>query len=61
MPNEPQFSDFYEPSPTQKQGELVFIGGGLAFVSYAAWKFLQYMDFGTFVGTMKIIGSVYLL
>lgn len=35
MPNQPHFPDLYKPSPAQKQGELVFIGGGLGAVSYA--------------------------
>ena len=26
MPKEPQFSDYYKPSPQQKNGELLFIG-----------------------------------
>ena len=40
MPNEGQFFDFYKPSPAQIQGELVFVGGGLATMGYAAWKCL---------------------
>jgi len=35
-----KFSDFYKPSPAQIQGELVFIGGGLTIMGYAAWKCL---------------------
>ena len=27
LPKEPKFSDFYQPSEAQKQGELVFVGG----------------------------------
>ena len=37
---EPQFSDFYKPSPQQQTGELVFIGGSLLAVGYLAFRFL---------------------
>ncbi|KAL9988588.1 hypothetical protein ACROYT_G003047 [Oculina patagonica] len=28
LPKEPKFSDFYQPSEQQKQGELIFVGAG---------------------------------
>ena len=28
LPKEPKFSDFYQPSEAQKQGKLLFVGGG---------------------------------
>ena len=37
---EPQFSDFYKPSPQQQTGELVFIGGSLLAAGYFAFGFL---------------------
>ena len=37
---EPQFSDFYKPSPQKQTGELVFIGGSLLAAGYAAYCFL---------------------
>ena len=37
---EPKFSDFYRPSPQQKKGELVFLGGGTLALGYAAFHFL---------------------
>ena len=40
LPKEPQFSDFYKPSPQQQQGELLFIGGTLLAACYAAFRFL---------------------
>jgi len=39
-PKEPQFSDFYQPSELQKQGKLLFVGGGALALSYAAFHFL---------------------
>lgn len=39
-PKEPKFSDFYQPSEQQKNGELMFMGAGMLAVSYAALRFL---------------------
>ena len=40
VPQEPKFSDFYQPSEQQKQGELVFVGAGALALGYAAFRFL---------------------
>ena len=40
MPVEPQFSDYYKPSPQQKNGELLFIGASTLVIGYAAFRFL---------------------
>ena len=40
LPQEPKFSDFYKPSPQQKNGELLFIGAGTLAIGYAAFRFL---------------------
>ena len=37
---EPKFSDMYQPSELQKQGELLFVGGGALALGYAAFRFL---------------------
>ena len=37
MPKEPKFSDMYRPSELQKQGELLFVGGGALALGYAAF------------------------
>ena len=39
MPKEPKFSDMYQPSELQKQGELLFVGGGALVLGYAAFCF----------------------
>ena len=39
-PKEPKFSDFYQPSEQQKNGELLFVGAGAIVLSYAAFRFL---------------------
>jgi len=39
-PKEPKFSDFYQPSEQQKQGELMFVGAGALALGYAAFRFL---------------------
>ena len=39
-PKEPKFSDFYQPSAAQKQGELLFVGGCALALGYAAFRFL---------------------
>ena len=38
MPTAPKFSDMYQPSDLQKQGELLFVGGGA--LALAAFLFL---------------------
>ena len=40
MPREPKFFDMYQPSELQKQGELLFVGGGALALGYAAFRFL---------------------
>jgi len=40
LPKEPKFSDFYQPSEAQKQGELLFVGGSTLALGYAAFRFL---------------------
>ena len=35
LPQEPKFSDFYKPSPQQKNGELLFICAGTLALGYA--------------------------
>jgi len=39
-PKEPMFSDFYQPSEQQKNGELAFMGAGALALGYAAFLFL---------------------
>ena len=39
-PREPKFSDFYQPSDQQKQGELLFVGTGALALGYAAFRCL---------------------
>ena len=36
----PMFNEYYEPSTSQKQYELLFMAGGLALTGWAAFKFL---------------------
>ena len=40
QPTKPKFSDMYQPSEVQKQGELLFVGGGALGLGYAAFRFL---------------------
>ena len=40
LPKEPKFSDMYQPSELQKQGELLFVGGSELALGYAAFRFL---------------------
>ena len=40
MPTKPKFSAMYQPSELQKQGELLFVGGGALALGYAAFRFL---------------------
>ena len=39
-PKEPKFSDFYQPTEQQKQGELLFVGAGALALGYIAFRFL---------------------
>ena len=41
LPPEPELSDFYQPSGTQKDGELLFIALGSGIVTYAFYKYLK--------------------
>ena len=38
-PKEPKFSDFYQPSEQQKNGELAFVGAGAVALGYTAFRF----------------------
>ena len=40
MPKEPKFSDMYQPSELQKQGELLFVNGSALALGFAAFRFL---------------------
>ena len=40
QPTKPKFSDMYQPSELQKQGELLFVGGAALALGYAAFRFL---------------------
>ena len=40
QPTKPKFSDMYQPSEAQKQGELLFVSGGVLALGYAAFRFL---------------------
>ena len=40
LPKEPKFLDMYQPSELQKQGELLFVGGGRLALGDAAFRFL---------------------
>ena len=40
QPREPKLSVMYQPSELQKQGELLFVGGGTLALGYAAFRFL---------------------
>jgi len=39
-PKEPKFSDFYQLSEQQKNGELAFVGVGALALGYVAFQFL---------------------
>ena len=39
LPPEPQLSDFYHPSETQKNGELLYVAVGTGIVKYALYKY----------------------
>ena len=38
LPKEPEFSDYYKPSPQQKNGELLFISASTLAFGYAAFR-----------------------
>ena len=38
-PKKPNFSDYYQPSEQQKQGEHLFVGGSAVALGYAAFRF----------------------
>ena len=40
QPIAPKFSDMYQPSELQKQGELLFVGEGALALGYASFRFL---------------------
>jgi len=39
-PKEPKFSDLYQPSEQQKNGELMFVGAGALALGYATFRFV---------------------
>jgi len=39
-PKEPKFSDFYQPSEQQKNGELMLVSAGALALGYVAFRFL---------------------
>ena len=41
LPPEPELSDFYQPSDTQKNGELLFIAIGSGIGTYGLYKYLK--------------------
>ena len=41
LPPEPQLSDFYHPSETQKNDELLFVAMGTGIATYALYKYLK--------------------
>ena len=41
LPPEPRLSDFYHPSESQKNGELLFVGVGIGIATYALYKYLK--------------------
>ena len=41
LPPEPQLSNFYHPSETQKNGELLFVVLGIGIAIYALYKYLK--------------------
>ena len=50
-PREAKFSDSYQPSEQQKQGELLFVGTGAIALGYAAFRFLWTFHYHTFIAT----------
>ena len=41
LPPEPKLSDFYHPSDTQNNGELLFVVVGTGIATYALYKYLK--------------------
>ena len=41
LPPEPQLSDFYYPSESQKNGELLFVAVSTGIATYALYKYLK--------------------
>ena len=41
LPLEPQLSDFYHPSESQKKGELLFVTVGTGIATYALYKYFK--------------------
>ena len=41
LPPEPELSDFYQPSESQKNGELLFIALGSGIATYALYKYIK--------------------
>ena len=41
LPPEPKLSDFYHPSESQKNGELLFVGVGTGIATYGLYKYLK--------------------
>ena len=41
LPSEPQLSDFYHPSVSQKNGELLLVAVGIGIGTYAIYKYLK--------------------
>ena len=41
LPPKPKLSDFYHPSESQKNGELLFVGLGTGIATYALYKYLK--------------------
>ena len=41
LPPDPELSDFYHPSETQKNGELLFVAVGTGIGTYALYKYLK--------------------
>ena len=41
LPPEPQLPDFYHPSETQKNGELLSVTVGTGIATYALYKYLK--------------------
>ena len=41
LPSEPQLSDFYHPSESQKNGKLLFAAVATGIATYALYKYLK--------------------
>ena len=41
LPPEPELADFYHPSETQKNNELLFVVMGIGVATYALYKYLK--------------------